>query len=77
MNILQGHKRYYTLSSFKKELNDAGLDIIKIEGIYLKPFTTKQMISLNLNSTILESLCILGVDYPELSSGLLAKVKLR
>lgn len=74
-DILLGHKRYYTTKTFIKDINLAGLEVVNIEGIYLKPFITKQMISLNLDEKIIESLCKLGVDYPELSCGLLVEVK--
>ena len=47
-----------------------------MEGIYLKPFTTNQILSLDLDRSIIESLCALGVDYPELSCGLLAEISI-
>lgn len=71
-DYIQGHKRYYTLSSLTEELKTAGYSIESIEGIYLKPFTTSQMLSLNLNTAIINALCEVGLNYPELSCGLLA-----
>lgn len=76
-DILLGHKRYYTLDSLKHDINLSACEILKIEGIYLKPFTTKQMISLDLDESIIESLCLLGVNYPELSCGILAEIKVK
>lgn len=74
-DIIQGHKRYYTVKSLIEEARRAGCEIEQMEGIYLKPFTTSQMISLSFDKNILESLCKIGVDYPELSLGILAQLK--
>ena len=74
-DILVGHKRYFTVSSLKEDIKAAGYEIELIEGIYLKPFTTSQMISLNFNEIILEALCKIGIDYPELCCGILAQIK--
>lgn len=71
-----GHKRYYTVKSLKDEVTACGYDIICIEGIFLKPFTTRQLVSLDLNTSILEALCHLGVSYPELSCGIFVQLKI-
>jgi 2-polyprenyl-3-methyl-5-hydroxy-6-metoxy-1,4-benzoquinol methylase len=72
---LLGHQRYYSLETFEKDVVEAGYEISKKEGIYLKPFTTSQMLSLKLDEAVIDSLCELGVDYPELSCGLLFELK--
>lgn len=74
---LLGHKRYYTVRTLTDELSTAGYDITKIEGIYLKPLTTQQIVSLNLNNAIINALCKLGIEYPELSCGILVELKLK
>ena len=74
-DFIQGHKRYYTVKSLTEEVRNAGFEIERMEGIYLKPFTTKQMISLNFDKNILDALCKVGIDYPELSLGILAQLK--
>jgi len=74
-DLLLGHKRYYTADSLKTELQHAGYQVEHVEGIYLKPLTTRQMISLDLGANILEALCKLGLDYPELSCGIMAQAK--
>jgi 2-polyprenyl-3-methyl-5-hydroxy-6-metoxy-1,4-benzoquinol methylase len=73
-DLLLGHKRYYTVSSLSAEIVLAGYKIDKMEGIYLKPFTTSQIISMNLDKKIIRALCEIGVDYPELSCGILAQI---
>jgi trans-aconitate methyltransferase len=74
-DALLGHKRYYTVASLTAEVTAAGFEVARIEGIYLKPFTTAQMVSLKFDQRILDALCHVGVDYPELSCGLLAQLK--
>jgi 2-polyprenyl-3-methyl-5-hydroxy-6-metoxy-1,4-benzoquinol methylase len=75
-DLLFGHKRYYTVESLRKDIMQAGYTITRLEGIYLKPLTTSQMISLNLDDTIIRALCLAAIDYPELSCGILAELAL-
>lgn len=74
-DTLLGHKRYYTVATLMADAHLAGYEIEKIEGIYLKPLTTQQMVSLNLDRKIIQSLCEIGIAYPELSCGLLAQLR--
>ncbi len=74
-DFILGHKRYYTFKLLKEEVLKAGYEIEKSEGIYLKPFTTKQMLSLNFDKKIIDALCTVGIDYPELSCGILLQLK--
>jgi len=73
-DLLLGHKRYYTVRSLTADVAQAGYRIDKMEGIYLKPFTTSQIISLNLDANVIRALCEVGVDYPELSCAILAQI---
>ena len=73
-DVLLGHKRYYTVETLTEDINKSGYNVQRMEGIYLKPFTTCQIISLNLGKEIINALCIVGIDYPELSCGLLAEL---
>lgn len=75
-DLLLGHKRYYTVESLRQDIKQAGYEIVRMEGIYLKPLTTSQMISLNLDEKIIEALCLAAIDYPELSCGILAELSL-
>jgi len=74
-DLLLGHKRYYTVKTLTEDILAAGYDIERMEGIYLKPLATKQIISLNLDTRIIQSLCEIGISYPELSCGILAQLK--
>ena len=71
---LQGHKRFYTVKTFTNDIEEAGYRTVWMEGIYLKPLTTRQMISLKLGEKIIRSMCEIGVNYPELSLGILVEV---
>lgn len=75
-DLLLGHKRYYTVESLRKDIQQAGYTIRRLEGIYLKPLTTSQMISLNLDDAVIQALCLAAIDYPELSCGILAELAL-
>ena len=66
-----GHKRYFTLKSLIKMVQDEGLEVRKVEGILLKPITTQQMLDLNLSEPILQAMLKVGVDYPELCNSVL------
>lgn len=74
-DVILGHKRYYTVKSLTEEVQSAGYTIERLEGIYLKPFTTRQMMSLNFDKNIIDALCKVGIDYPELCCGILAQIK--
>jgi SAM-dependent methyltransferase len=69
-----GHQRYFTVDSLTRLVGEAGFRIEKMEGIYLKPFATSQILSLNLKTEIIQALCELGIEYPELSVAMLAEL---
>jgi len=73
-DLLLGHKRYYTVDSLRRTVAQAGCVMDRLEGIYLKPFTTSQITSLQLDHKVIDALCIVGVDYPELCCGLFAEI---
>lgn len=68
-----GHKRYFTVKSIIDTCRDANLKVDAVEGIYLKPFTTKQILSLNLDESVIRAMCTVGQGYPELSTGILVE----
>jgi 2-polyprenyl-3-methyl-5-hydroxy-6-metoxy-1,4-benzoquinol methylase len=71
-----GHLRYYTIDTFKQDIEKADLKVKNIEGIYIKPFTTKQIMQLNFDEKVLDALCMLGIEYPELSLGIMAECEI-
>ncbi|MFH1558859.1 MAG: class I SAM-dependent methyltransferase [Pseudomonadota bacterium] len=68
---LLGHKRYYTARFLAETMEEAGYRVVRKEGIFLKSLTTRQLTSLNLSPEILQGMCRVAIDYPELSAGLL------
>lgn len=74
---LLGHQRYYSVSTLSADVTQAGCVVDRLEGIYLKPFTTSQIVSLHLDSSLIDALCTVGIDYPELSCGLFAEISAR
>jgi SAM-dependent methyltransferase len=66
-----GHQRYYTCASLRQTIENEGLKVRKVEGLLLKPFTTDQIMRLNLSEPVLQALLKVGVDYPELCNSIL------
>ena len=72
---LLGHQRLFTVRSLKELCQKEGFSIGSIEGIFLKPMTTQQMLDLKLSEAILQAMLQVGVDYPELSVGILMELR--
>lgn len=70
-DIALGHQRLYTVESLTAELESCNYTVSHVEGIFLKPLMTTQLKSLDLSEDILQGMCQVGVDYPELSAGFL------
>ena len=71
-----GHQRYFDCASLRKLVLDAGLKIVNVEGILLKPLTTGQLQSLNLPSAVVEGLLKVGVSYPDICNSILVEARL-
>ncbi len=65
-----GHKRYFDMESLVKLVKSSGLKIVNKEGIFFKPFSTSQLKSLDLSPEAINSLCSMGVEYPEISNAI-------
>ena len=72
---LLGHQRLFTLESLTELCHREGFTISSVEGIFLKPITTGQILELKLSEPILEAMLKVGVDYPELSVGILMELR--
>lgn len=70
-----GHKRCYSVESLSREMECVGYRIVRKEGIFLKSLTTAQLQSLHLGKNIIQAMCEVGIDYPELSCALLFEAK--
>jgi len=71
-----GHKRLFDLQKVKELVHSSGLRIVGAEGLLLKPLTTAQLNSLNLSEQILEALCDVGKDYPDICNAILVEASL-
>lgn len=69
-----GHLRYYDIKTLKKDILNClpACAVLKFEGLFLKPLTTKQLENLSLSKEIIDAFCKVGIAYPELSNSLLA-----
>jgi SAM-dependent methyltransferase len=65
-----GHKRYFDKESLTKIVLESGLKILNTEGIFLKPFSTSQIRSLNLPQEVLDALFSTAVDSPDISNAI-------
>ena len=70
-----GHQRYFNLEKIRTMSKECGLKIITEEGLFLKPLTTNQLESLHLSEEIFQAMLELGVNYPELSAGILVELR--
>lgn len=75
-DILMGHKRYYKLETLRNDVKEAGLNILREEGIFMKTMTTNQMIELRLSDNIMKGYLEIAKGYPELSCALLLETSL-
>ena len=70
-----GHQRNWGIARWQELIKSSGYVIEKCEGLFLKPITTQQLLALNLSESILQAMCKVGVEYPELCLGILMKCK--
>ena len=70
-----GHRRYFNLRTLTKLVEDQGYEVVKVEGLFLKPMTTQQIEQLKLTPAIFEGMMKVGVDYPELSNAILLQAR--
>lgn len=74
-DLLLGHRRFYDLQSITEEVINCGYRIERQEGIYLKCMSTKQVLDLKVPTAIIDAMCKVGTEYPELSASLLLQIK--
>ncbi len=68
-----GHKRYFDLQSLVDAVQSSGLSVRAKKGIFLKPLTTRQLGSLELDRRVLNAFCQIGLEYPELCNAILVE----
>ena len=70
-----GHKRTFTYESLLQLVTDCKLKIERCEGIFIKSMTTEQMINAKIPKNIIQAMCEVAKDFPELSSCILLELK--
>lgn len=71
-----GHQRYFDFESLCKLVLEAGLKVVKVEGILLKPLTSGQLKSLDLIPAVVEGLLKVGVDHPGICNSILIEARI-
>jgi 2-polyprenyl-3-methyl-5-hydroxy-6-metoxy-1,4-benzoquinol methylase len=69
-----GHKRYFNLKMLNALAKKSGLVAHSVEGLFLKPITTNQIQQLKLGQKVLDAMMKVGIDYPQLSTGILMEL---
>ena len=65
-----GHRRLYTVDMMIDHCEKAGLKVLDVKGVYLKPLSESQMF--NLGDDVIQAFMQLGEDVPEYSAGIFA-----
>lgn len=69
-DLLVGHRRLYTRRMLEDHCDQAGLRIVDLKGLYLKPLSEKQM--MELGEAAIKAFHLLGEEIPEYCASLLA-----
>lgn len=70
-DISLGHRRVYTPISFREAIEQAGLQIVEMGGVYFKPLSNAQ-IENNWTEDMIQGFYELGKDFPEIAAELYA-----
>jgi 2-polyprenyl-3-methyl-5-hydroxy-6-metoxy-1,4-benzoquinol methylase len=70
-----GHKRTFTYESLMQLVKDCDLETAREEGIFLKCMSTEQMLKLNISESIINAMCEVAVDFPEIAACVLLELK--
>ena len=66
-DIALGHRRVHSSTPFREDIEESGLIITELGGVYLKPLSNSQ-IQDNWNDVMIKGFFQLGKDFPELSA---------
>lgn len=71
-----GHRRVYTLDSFRADIERSGLRVVETGGVYLKPLSNGQ-IQENWSEEMIQGFFELGKDFPDLCAEIFAVCEAR
>lgn len=63
-----GHRRVYTSQTLKKEIEAAGLSIVKQGGVFLKAASNAQILKWGWNGDLIDAFVAIGEKHPEIAS---------
>lgn len=66
-----GHKRYFDAASFQQAVEEAGYRVTDRRGLVLKPLTTGQLASLQLDPKIEQAFIDVGYTLPDVCNGIM------
>jgi SAM-dependent methyltransferase len=69
-DLAVGHRRYFDRARLVALVEEAGLRVTACEGILLKPLTTAQLRRLDLGPRVMEALCSVGEEHPDIANAL-------
>lgn len=70
-DLAQGHRRVYTIETFKRDITAAGLRIVETGGVFFKPLANQQ-IQENWSEDMILGFYELGKDFPQYAADLFA-----
>jgi len=70
-DIALGHRRVYTPKTFRTDIEKAGLSVLEMGGVYLKPLSNGQ-IQVNWSEEMIKGFYELGKDFPEFAAEIYA-----
>jgi len=76
-DVAMGHQRQYCVDTLTADLESSGCQLTHLEGIYLKPLPLPILQSMEDAADNFQALLQVGIDFPELSVGLLVEAQLR
>ena len=74
-DVAFGHKRYLTYDDWRGIVDDAGLVVVRAEGLFLAPFSTSQLARLQLEPRVLRALVDVAAQFPQLANSLFFEIR--
>lgn len=72
-----GHLRFLTYKEWLAMFARCNMEVVASHGLFMKPFTTKQIESLNLSDVVYNALAEVALEYPEISNACFFALKIK
>lgn len=70
-----GHRRAFNMATLRELFDRCGFIERSMEGLFMKPFSTRQLLNLDLGDDILHGMMVVGKNYPELCTAIMIEVE--